>query len=137
MTAQELETGDVVRAHGMFWVLSAWVGDTPRAQLKRRDVEGETMTLITSARECVFLRQATAEELDAFVPEEHCSHELDPAVAESAGADGDGPGIIIDVWCKKCGLSGSLVVEPKDVLWGDEDGQDPRCGTEEAGAQRD
>jgi hypothetical protein len=43
-----------------------------------------------------------------------CKHEPDWSTARPAeGADGT-----VDVWCPKCGLSGSFAVDPSDVNWG-------------------
>ena len=55
---------------------------------------------------------------------EKCKHEnLEPTVANAI--DGEVPGefgaLQADVWCKDCGLSGTVVIKPKDVNWGDED----------------
>lgn len=51
--------------------------------------------------------------------EEHCSaspdgeHEADPVSAEQA-ADCD---FVIDLWCKFCGQSGSVTIDPKEIQW--------------------
>lgn len=51
-----------------------------------------------------------------------CEHKnLDPKVVVVVGGTSSNKGIIVDVWCKECGQSGSAVIEPEDVAWGDED----------------
>jgi hypothetical protein len=50
--------------------------------------------------------------------EEHkkCDHEPDFSSVRYA----DGTGNILDVYCSKCGDSGSFVVTPEEVDWGDD-----------------
>lgn len=42
-----------------------------------------------------------------------CEHEIDITTVRHA----DGTDDIIDVWCKKCGKSGSFALEASDVMW--------------------
>jgi hypothetical protein len=42
-----------------------------------------------------------------------CLHEPDWSTVRFDEGTGD----IIDVWCRKCGLSGAFTVDPKDIQW--------------------
>jgi hypothetical protein len=32
-------------------------------------------------------------------------------------AKADGTEFVVDVWCKKCGQSGAVAIDPKDIDW--------------------
>ena len=51
-----------------------------------------------------------------------CQHEPDPASLQPADGAGRSCGTdwIIDVWCIKCGRSGSLQIDPQDLNFDDD-----------------
>ena len=48
-----------------------------------------------------------------------CQHEPDPTSIRPA----DAMEWVVDIWCRKCGVSGSMRIDPKDVDFGDEEGK--------------
>lgn len=50
---------------------------------------------------------------DVDTAEEECEHEPD---WQSVRPVPELPGVV-DVWCSKCGLSGSITLNKEDILW--------------------
>jgi hypothetical protein len=46
---------------------------------------------------------------------DECDH--DPDASSIRPADGRHQNIIVDIWCKKCGQSGSVIIDPNDIQW--------------------
>ncbi|MDA4132205.1 MAG: hypothetical protein OK454_03655 [Thaumarchaeota archaeon] len=47
--------------------------------------------------------------------DEECEHEADGMSLKQA----DGTEFTVDIWCKKCGSSGSVAIDIEDIDWGD------------------
>lgn len=57
--------------------------------------------------------------VDSVDPDDRCFHDPDPASITAADGAGRNRGTdgIIDVRCKKCGMSGSMKIDLQEVQW--------------------
>ena len=44
-------------------------------------------------------------------------HEPDPASIAPAECNAETGQMLVDIWCKHCGISGSVGIEPGDIAW--------------------
>lgn len=84
---------------------------------------GSDTPALVEDRETGVVWENDASERRQCEPEENeCTdgarHTLDAERAEVAkGASSDPKALVIDVWCKVCGRSGSVTIDPDDVMW--------------------
>jgi len=68
-------------------------------------------------RDVTDLCEEILELTDPSPDEPVCEHEFAKGVQQAEGATSSRTHMVIDVWCKKCGTSGSISFGPDEVNW--------------------